>query len=89
MNIFLRITIAGFCRGMMSVLLANIFMTLNVNIGSPSSEIIMAPSSDVSKIAKRKSNFSSNFYVLTANFMHQSRKGTEKGKVKVTFLTEK
>lgn len=79
MNTFLRITIAGFCRGMMSVLLANIFMTLNVNIGSPSSEIIMAPSSDVSKIVKRKSNFSSNFYVLTANFMHQSRKGTEKG----------
>ena len=52
MNIFLRIIIAGLCRGMMSFLLANIFMTLNVNIGSPSSEIIMAPSSDVSKIVK-------------------------------------
>ena len=68
MNIFLRITIAGFCRGMMSVLLANIFMTLNVSIGSPSSEIIMAPSSDVSKIVKIKSNFSSNFLCLDGKF---------------------
>ena len=75
MNTFLRIIIAGLCRGMMSVLLANIFMTLNVNIGSPSSEIIMAPSSDVSKIVK-DSQLSVRRQM--ANVIHQSLKSTKK-----------
>lgn len=65
-NTVLRIITAGLFRGMMSFLLENILMTLNVNIGSPSSEIITAPSSDVSEIV-RHSQLSVNLYVLAAN----------------------